>query len=137
MPGNVNPQFSQWLAFSGTTVTLDNVQHYLDSHPSYQRACPDAIDYLIKFGYTRIRAYMILSSAPIEGRLSGVVDIPNSCSTAYVPTEIFDIGVRPSAKGPAQIEPGIGPQGSKVAVRMRIWAPGSVTHKGPGKPMSR
>jgi formamidase len=35
MPGNVNPQFSQWLAFSGTSVTLDNVQHYLDSHLSY------------------------------------------------------------------------------------------------------
>jgi formamidase len=108
MPGNVNPQFSQWLAFSGTSVTLDNVQHYLDSHLSYQRACLHAIDYLTKFGYSRIQAYMILGSAPIEGRLSGVVDIPNSCSTVYIPTEIFDIDVRPSAKGPAQIEPGIG-----------------------------
>jgi formamidase len=108
MPGNVNPQFSQWLAFSGTSVTLDNVQHYLDSHLSYQRACLHAIDYLAKFGYSRIQAYMILGSAPIEGRLSGVVDIPNSCSTVYIPTEIFDIDVRPSAKGPAQIDPGMG-----------------------------
>ena len=108
MPGNVTPQFSQWLAFSGTSVTLDNVQHYLDSHLSYQRACLHAIDYLSKFGYSRIQAYMILGSAPIEGRLSGVVDIPNSCSTVYIPTEIFDIDVRPSAKGPAQIDPGMG-----------------------------
>jgi formamidase len=108
MPGNVNPQFSQWLAFSGTSVTLDGVQHYLDSHLSYQRACLHAIDYLSKFGYSRIQAYMILGSAPIEGRLSGVVDIPNSCSTVYIPTEIFDIDVRPSAKGPVQIDPGIG-----------------------------
>jgi formamidase len=108
MPGNVNPQFSQWLAFSGTSVTLDGVQHYLDSHLSYQRACLHAIDYLSKFGYSRIQAYMILGSAPIEGRLSGVVDIPNSCSTVYIPTEIFDIDIRPSAKGPAQIDPGIG-----------------------------
>jgi formamidase len=108
MPGNVNPQFSQWLAFSGTSVTLDNVQHYLDSHLSYQRACLHAIDYLSKFGYSRIQAYMILGSAPIEGRLSGVVDIPNSCSTVYIPTEIFDIDVRPSANGPAQIDPGMG-----------------------------
>ena len=46
MPGNVDPQYSQWLAFSGTSVTLDGVQHYLDSHLSYQRACLHAIDYL-------------------------------------------------------------------------------------------
>jgi formamidase len=37
MPGNVSPQFSEWLAFSGTSVTLDGTQHYLDSHLSYQR----------------------------------------------------------------------------------------------------
>jgi formamidase len=108
MPGTTDPQFSRWLAFSGTSVTLDGVQHYLDSHLSYQRACLHAIDYLSKFGYSRIQAYMILGSAPIEGRLSGVVDIPNSCSTVYIPTEIFDIDVRPSAKGPAQIDPGMG-----------------------------
>ena len=46
---------------------------------------------------------MILGSAPIEGRLSGVVDIPNSCSTVYIPTAIFDIDVRLSAAGPAQV----------------------------------
>jgi formamidase len=106
MPGNVAPQYSEWLAFSGTSVTLDNVQHYLDSHLSYQRACLHAIDYLTKFGYSPIQAYMILGSAPIEGRLSGVVDIPNSCSTVYIPTAIFDINVRPSAGGPAQVESG-------------------------------
>ena len=107
MPGNVDPQYSQWLAFSGTSVTLDGVQHYLDSHLSYQRACLHAIDYLTKFGYSGIQAYMILGSAPIEGRLSGVVDIPNSCSTVYIPTAIFDIDVRPSAAGPAQVTRGM------------------------------
>jgi len=107
MPGNVDPQYSQWLAFSGTSVTLDGVQHYLDSHLSYQRACLHAIDYLTKFGYSDIQAYMILGSAPIEGRLSGVVDIPNSCSTVYIPTAIFDIDVRPSSAGPAQVTGGM------------------------------
>ena len=107
MPGNVDPQYSQWLAFSGTSVTLDGVQHYLDSHLSYQRACLHAVDDLEKFGYSRIQAYMILGSAPIEGRLSGVVDIPNSCSTVYIPTAIFDIDVRPSAAGPAQVTGGM------------------------------
>ncbi len=108
MPGNVDPQFSEWLAFSGTSVTLDGEQRYLDSHLSYQRACLHAIDYLVKFGYSPEQAYLILGAAPIEGRLSGVVDIPNSCSTVYIPTAIFDFDVRPSAAGPHQINPGMG-----------------------------
>ncbi|MGI9613811.1 MAG: formamidase [Acidimicrobiales bacterium] len=108
MPGNVDPQYSEWLAFSGTSVTLDGEQKYLDSHLSYQRACLHAIDYLQKFGYSDIQAYMILGAAPIEGRLSGVVDIPNSCSTVYIPTAIFDFPVAPSSDGPHQVDPGMG-----------------------------
>jgi formamidase len=108
MPGNVDPLYSQWLAFSGTSVTLDGTQRYLDSHLSYQRACLHAIDYLQKFGYSDIQAYMILGAAPIEGRLSGVVDIPNSCSTVYIPTAIFDFDVAPSSNGPINLDPGPG-----------------------------
>jgi len=47
---------------------------------------------------------MILGAAPIEGRLSSVVDIPNSCSTVYIPTAIFDFDVRPSVSGPHQVQ---------------------------------
>jgi formamidase len=36
------------------------------------------------------------------------VDIPNSCSTVYIPTAIFDFDVRPSASGPHQVDPGMG-----------------------------
>lgn len=108
MPGNTDPQYSQWLAFSGTSVTLDGEQRYLDSHLSYQRACLHAIDYLTKFGWSPEQAYMILGAAPIEGRLSGVVDIPNSCSTVYLPTAIFDTDLAPSVNGPARIDPGMG-----------------------------
>ncbi|WP_138734942.1 formamidase [Modestobacter excelsi] len=108
MPGNVEPRYERWLAFSGTSVTLDGEQRYLDSDLSYQRACLHAIDYLSKFGWSREQAYLLLGSAPIEGRLSGVVDIPNSCATVYIPTGIFDIDVTPSAAGPARIDPGQG-----------------------------
>jgi formamidase len=108
LPGTVDPRFSEWLAFSGTSVTLGGEQRYLDSHLSYQRACLHAIDYLVKFGYSPEQAYLLLGAAPIEGRLSGVVDIPNSCSTVYLPTAIFDFDVRPSAAGPFQIDRGIG-----------------------------
>jgi formamidase len=62
----------------------------------------------MKFGYTDIQAYMILGTAPVEGRLSGVVDIPNACSTIYIPTAIFDFDVRPSATGtPHQVRQGL------------------------------
>ncbi|MFC9790182.1 formamidase [Rhodococcus sp. NPDC127528] len=108
MPGNTDPQYSQWLAFSGTSVTLDGEQRYLDSHLAYQRACLHAIDYLTKFGYSPEQAYLLLGAAPIEGRLSGVVDIPNSCATVYLPTAIFDFDVTPSAAGPVRIDPGVG-----------------------------
>lgn len=108
MPGIIEPRFSEWLAFSGTSVTLDGQQRYLDSHLSYQRACLHAINYLTKFGYSPEQAYLLLGAAPIEGRLSGVVDIPNSCSTVYLPTAMFNFDIRPSAKGPHKINPGIG-----------------------------
>jgi formamidase len=52
----------------------------------------------MKFGYSDIQAYMILGSAPIEGRFSGVVDIPNSCATVYIPRRIFDFDVAPSSR---------------------------------------
>ncbi|MER7274919.1 formamidase [Dactylosporangium sp. NPDC000244] len=108
LPGNTPPQYSQWLAFSGLSVTVEGEQRYLDSQLAYQRACLHAIDYLTKFGYAPEQAYLLLGAAPIEGRLSGVVDIPNSCATVYIPTEIFDFDVRPTARGPARIDPGQG-----------------------------
>jgi formamidase len=85
------------------SVDLDGKQHYLDSQLSYERACHHAIDYLMKFGYTDIQAYMILGSAPIEGRLSGVVDIPNSCATVYIPRRIFDFDPAPTSGSVHQV----------------------------------
>lgn len=106
MPGRTGPQYSEWLAFSGVSVTLDGEQRYLDSQLAYQRACLHAIDYLTAFGYSPEQAYLLLGAAPIEGRLSGVVDIPNSCATVYLPTAIFDFDVRPGASGPLRVPQG-------------------------------
>ena len=108
MPGNVEPRYSEWLSFSGTSVTLEGEQRYLDSQLAYQRACLHAIDYLTTFGWSPEQAYLLLGAAPIEGRFSGVVDIPNACATVYLPTEIFDIDIRPSAGETPKIDPGIG-----------------------------
>ena len=53
-----------------------------------------------EFGYTGEQAYMLLGTAPVEGRISGIVDIPNAVCTLYCPTEIFEFDIRPSAGGP-------------------------------------
>ena len=45
-------------------------------------------------------------SAPFEGRISGVVDIPNACCSLYLPTAIFDIDIRPTADGPTPTDRG-------------------------------
>ncbi|VFU09725.1 protein of unknown function [Methylocella tundrae] len=36
----------------------------------------------------------------MQGHISGVVDIPNSCATLWLPTEIFDFDINPTAAGP-------------------------------------
>ena len=63
-------------------------------------ACLNAIEYMKKFGYTGEQAYAILGTAPVEGRISGIVDIPNACATLYLPTEIFKFDITPNADGP-------------------------------------
>ncbi|MEU7140115.1 formamidase [Nocardia sp. NPDC046473] len=108
VPGNSGPTYSEYLAFSGTSVTIGGEQRYLDSQLSFERACLHAIDYLTKFGYRPEQAYLLLGAAPIEGRFSGVVDIPNSCATVYIPTAIFDFPIVPTAAGPTRIDPGPG-----------------------------
>jgi formamidase len=55
----------------------------------------NAVDYLSKFGYTREQIYLLLSCAPSEGRISGIVDVPNACATLAVPIRIFSVDVRP------------------------------------------
>jgi formamidase len=101
IPGRVEPRYTEFLTFTGVSVhetTGDN--YYLDATIAYRRACLNAIEYLKKFGYSGEQAYLLLGSAPIEGRISGIVDIPNACCSLYLPTEIFDFPVRPAKEGP-------------------------------------
>ena len=108
-PGRSEPRYSEFLTFVGTSVDEEGTQHYLDSQIAYRRACLNAITYLTKFGYSPEQAYLLLGAAPVEGRFSGVVDIPNACATLYLPTEIFDFDVRPSADGPVREDRGSAP----------------------------
>ena len=95
-PGPVEPRYSEYLVFEGISVDeFTGEQYYLDAHVAYRRACLNAVEYLKKFGFTGEQAYLLLSCAPIEGRLSGVVDIPNACATLALPTAIFDKNITP------------------------------------------
>lgn len=83
------------LIFEGISVDESGHQHYMDANVAYKQACLNAIEYLKTQGYTGEQAYLLLSSAPIEGHLSSVVDIPNSCCTLALPLNIFDRDIAP------------------------------------------
>ena len=105
-PGPVEPHYSEYLVFEGISVDEDGNQHYMDATIAYRRACLNAIEYLKKFGYSGEQAYLLLSTAPVEGRISGIVDIPNSVCTLAIPTGIFDFDITPNASGPVSANRG-------------------------------
>ncbi|MGW3622602.1 formamidase [Streptomyces sp. NPDC000880] len=101
MPGNVEPRYSEFISFIGISVDHEtDTNFYNDATMAYRNACLNAVEYLKGFGYSGEQAYLLLGSAPIEGRVSGVVDVPNACCSLYIPTAIFDFDVRPTAEGP-------------------------------------
>ncbi len=99
-PSPITPNYKDYLIFEGISVDEQGKQHYLDVNVAYRQACLNAIEYLKKFGYSGAQAYSILGTAPVQGHISGVVDIPNACATLWLPTEIFDFDINPTAAGP-------------------------------------
>ncbi|MEM9092935.1 MAG: formamidase [Cyanobacteria bacterium P01_F01_bin.53] len=96
-PGPVEPHYSEYLVFEGISVDeFSGKQYYMDTHIAYRQACLNAIEYLKTFGYTGEQAYLLMSCAPVEGRISGIVDIPNACCTLALPTAIFDKPMLPT-----------------------------------------
>lgn len=92
--------FTEWLVFEGQSIDEFGKQHFLDASISYKRCVLQAVDYLSRFGYTKQQVYLLLSCCPCEGRISGIVDVPNCCTTLAIPTSIFDVDIRPSHEGP-------------------------------------
>lgn len=88
-----------------TLISVDEggKQYYLDVHIAYRQACLNAIEYLKKFGYSGAQSYAILGTAPVQGHISGVVDVPNACATLWLPTDIFDFDLKPNANGPVRM----------------------------------
>jgi len=95
-PGPVMPNYNEYLVFQGISVNeLTGKQEYLDANTAYRNACLNAIDYMKTLGYTGEQAYMILSTAPVQGNIGGIVDIPNACCTLSLPKAIFDKDIIP------------------------------------------
>ena len=102
-PSPITPNYKDYLIFEGISVDEKGKQHYLDVTVAYRQACLNAIEYLKKFGYSGAQAYSLLGTAPVQGHISGVVDVPNACATLWLPTEIFDFDINPTAEGPQKI----------------------------------
>ncbi|POF28277.1 formamidase [Roseibium marinum] len=101
-PSPITPKYDDYLIFEGISVDEAGTQHYLDVHIAYRMACLNAIEYMKKFGYTGAQAYAILGTAPVQGHISGVVDIPNACATLWLPTDIFEFDMMPGSDGPVK-----------------------------------
>ncbi|KAI5852399.1 formamidase [Durotheca rogersii] len=103
LPGPVEPQFGpgRYIYFEGFSVDEHGKQHYMDVAVAYRQTTLRCIEYLRRFGYSDYQIYLLLSSAPIQGHVAGIVDIPNACTTLGLPVDIFDFDIMPSA--PAEI----------------------------------
>lgn len=97
IPGDVQNHYgpSRYLTFERFSVDEAGKQQYLCATTAYRQACIRAIEYLRKFGYNDYQIYLLLSSAPIEGHIAGIVDVPNACTTLGIPMDIFDFDISP------------------------------------------
>ncbi|MBD9527027.1 MULTISPECIES: formamidase [Paracoccus] len=102
-PSPIVPKYDDYLIFEGISVDEGGKQHYLDVQIAYRQACLNAIEYLKKFGYSGAQGYAILGTAPVQGHISGVVDVPNACATLWLPTDIFDFDLKPNVNGPVKM----------------------------------
>ncbi|KAH6668675.1 formamidase [Plectosphaerella plurivora] len=99
IPGPVEPQFGpgRVIYFEGFSVDAHGRQHYMDVAVAYRETSRRCIEYLRRFGYSDYQAYLLLSCAPVQGHIAGIVDIPNACTTMGLPMDIFEFDISPAA----------------------------------------
>ncbi|KAG9229640.1 formamidase [Amylocarpus encephaloides] len=102
LPGPVEPHYGpgRYLTFEGFSVDQHGKQHYMDVTVAYRQTTLRCIEYLRRFGYSDYQVYLLLSCAPVQGHVAGIVDIPNACTTLGLPMDIFDFDISPT--GPAK-----------------------------------
>ena len=77
LPGPVEPHYgpSRYLTFEGFSVDEKGKQHYMDATVAYRQATLRCIEYLRRYGYSDYQVYLMLSCAPIQGHVGGLVDV--------------------------------------------------------------
>lgn len=100
IPGPVEPHYgpNRYLTFEGFSVDETGKQQFLCTTTAYRQTCLRVIEYFRRFGYSDYQLYLLLSTAPIQGHVAGIVDVPNSCTTIGVPMDIFEFDVSPTGK---------------------------------------
>lgn len=103
LPGPVEPHYSpsRYLTFEGFSVDSHGKQHYMDVTVAYRQTILRCIEYLRRYGYNDYQIYLLLSCAPVQGHVAGIVDIPNACTTLGLPMDIFDFDISPAAGKPS------------------------------------
>ncbi|RAL64566.1 hypothetical protein DID88_001601 [Monilinia fructigena] len=91
LPGPVEPHYGpgRYLTFEGFSVDHHGKQHFMDVSVAYRETILRCIEYLRRFGYSDYQIYLLLSCAPVQGHVAGIVDIPNACTTLGLPMDIF------------------------------------------------
>ncbi|MBD0319487.1 MAG: acetamidase/formamidase family protein [Gemmatimonadetes bacterium] len=97
-PGQTDRGYSEFVTFQGISVDENDTQHFLDVWVSYRMACRHAIRHLKRFGFSGEQAYVLLAAAPVQGRISCMLEHPNVCTTLAVPSAIFDFDIGPGAE---------------------------------------
>ncbi|EFX05585.1 formamidase [Grosmannia clavigera kw1407] len=108
IPGPVEPQFGpgRYIYFEGFSVDQNGKQHYMDVTVAYRQTILRCIEYLRRFGYNDYQIYLLLSCAPVQGHVAGIVDIPNACTTLGLPHDIFDFDIGPEAGAAKKLDMG-------------------------------
>lgn len=102
LPSPIDPVYSSKIVFEGVGVDLHEGTGYqgnMDATQAYKTAARNCMDYIMKLGYTREQAYLLLSAAPIEANLSALVDSPNAAVSMGLPVAIFDRDIMPREEG--------------------------------------
>lgn len=76
-PGPVEPQFGpgRYIYFEGFSVDQHGKQHYMDATVAYRQTALRCIEYLRRYGYSDYQIYLLLSCAPVQGHVAGIVDV--------------------------------------------------------------
>lgn len=116
---------------------LTNEADYMDVTVAYRETCFRVIEYLRRYGYSDYQIYLLLSCAPVQGHVAGIVDIPNACTTMGLPMDIFDFDISPGAEvkkldmGTCAFETGVteGKVNKEAGKNSEVSFPGGMNYK--------